>query len=347
MKKILLALLGTFACLSGNAQSFVTPTHPPLILPPASSMAVYGTVKTSSYGYDNVMFQVAPGTFQPQNLHVYSWNAANEVNGGIAWVRRNPANAILDTGYIVVPGSKYCRTVGIVQSSTNLTYVIAAYYQTSAGGATPGYKYDLYSWTATGLNPVPVTQALTNATTFFPPAPAGPITYRPGGNRISMDCHHLKNVVFVWEEAYSWYGPAAAPILVMNPGKIGTRALTITTSIVPFLSDLGAPREVQGTDRWSKNPDVAFAREGSTARITYMDTDTLLLTGKDIYVRNAPLSTIRTGTGLVPFATDDFLPAATSMFGPADGDHLNIDCPDNLSGVDPWSIVYNWGPTVI
>jgi hypothetical protein len=87
MKKIMLALMGAIATLSGNAQSYVAPTHLPLVMPPASSYDVYGCVKTSSYGYDNVNFEVSPGTFAAQNLHFYSWNAANYTDGGT--IKRN------------------------------------------------------------------------------------------------------------------------------------------------------------------------------------------------------------------------------------------------------------------
>jgi hypothetical protein len=345
MRKIMLALMGAFAGLSASAQ-FIAPTHIPLVMPPAASNDVYGCVKTSSYGYDNVNFEISPGTFASQNLHVYSWNAANYTDGGIAWVRRNTANVIVDTGWIVVPGYKYCRSVGIVQDAMDRTFVIAAYL--SVGDPLGnGFKYETYLWDNTGVSatpssPVPLTMPIS-----YTPWTGTPSTYIPGGNRISMDCFDLDKVIFTWDESFAQYENPIGTYHTLNDGGISMAALDIGLSIAPFAPDLGATRRMNNTEHWAKNPDVAFGREGTTTRVAYMNTDTLLIAAKNILVRSQSFATIYGGTGAVTFGYDDSVTAATTMFGPADGDHLNIDCPDHLPGADPWSIVYNAAPTVI
>ncbi len=338
----MLALMGAFASLSASAQ-VLPPAHPYLALPKATDMVVRGNVKTSNYGYDNVNFQVAPSVWQPQNLHVYSFNAENELPGGIAWVRRNPAtNAIVDTGWISVPGTKYCRNVGIVQSSANLTYVIASYFQAGSATTPARYLYETYAWTAAGVNPIPSPPVELTVSVPYISWWTGPGVYYPIGNRISMDCYDLKKVVFAWEEGDFSYRNMDSALVEVNQGGINVNTLEISIgSPAPFPFDVNGNKRIVGSEYWGRMPDVAFGMSGNTVRVAYIDTDTLLPVMKDIVISNRGYAAVSTAaTGPLAFTLDDLVPGATQLHSGGNGDHLNLDCPDHFD-TDIWSIVYS------
>lgn len=342
MKKIKSTLIGAFASLSAMAQ-VLPPVHPYLVLPKATDMVVQGNVKTSNYGYDNVNFEVSPGLWQPQDLHVYSWNASNELPGGIAWVRKNPGNgAIIDTGWISVPGIKYCRNVGIVQTSTNRTYVIASYFRAGTPSLPAGYYYETYAWTNTGINPTPSMPVALTAGVPYTVASGSTHTYFPLGNRISMDCYDLKKIVFAWEEMQFDYVNTLLDTIELNTGGINVRTLEISTgSSAPFPADLDGGKRVAGSEYWGRMPDVAFGVYSDLVRVTYINTDTLLGLMKDIIVTARDYASVSTATtGPLGFTLDDLVPAATQLHSGGNGDHLNLDCPDHFAD-DVWSITYS------
>jgi len=327
MKKLFFALLCAIFAMHATAQPFFTgPSVTPFTFPRLSDTAVYRPLKTSAYSYDSVRFRIG-SSLVPQNLYVYSWNDENYFKGGIAWIRRNTAGVIQDTGWIMLPNRMQCINVGIVQDASNNTYVIASYLDGGIAGVPVGFRYATYQWGIGGLTFTPASFPLTTDTI--------------GGQRISMDCYDLKKVVFTWEQAVDTSGGDS------DWGGVHTRAISITTSFPPFNMELGPDNLVAGTDTFGRVPDVAIGYSGDSVHIAYMVVNPPYAGAKPIVVRKCHFNDIRFGSGVVAMVREDSIDAATTIYNyPGYIDryndfHINIDCPDHYTPRDVWSMIYN------
>jgi len=327
MKRLLYALLCVLLTVEAFSQpTFVGPTITPFPFPKIADSAVYRPLKTSAYSYDSVQFRIG-SSLVPQNLYVYSWNGENYFKGGIAWIRRDLTGAIVDTGWIMLPNRMQCINVGIVQDVSFNTYVIASYLDDGTTGVRAGVWYATYQWGVGGLTFTPASFPLTSDTI--------------GGQRVSMDCYDLKKVVFTWEQAVDTSGGDN------DWGGIHTRAISITSSLAPFNTELGPDNLVEATDTFGRVPDVAIGYSGDSVHIAYIYVNPPYTGAKPIVVRKCHFNDIRFGTGLVSMTLEDSIDAATTIYNyPGftdryDDFHINIDCPDHYTSRDVWSMIYN------
>lgn len=330
--------------LSLNAQSFIAPLLPETALPTALDYAVKDKIyNTSSYSYENVAFNIsetATPLFKDMNLYVYSWSAGATSGSGIAYKRINALTGVVEhQDFVAVDLEKKYTEVGIIQDENKNTYVIAlwyGYWEDAVTGINKGTYYDIYKWNTTALTLVSAANAIN---VFY-----GDATKSSMGQRVSMDCQNLNQVVFCWEEV-----PSSSPL---NPGGIFLKALKPTGAppfvVSPIFRLAGIP--VSGT----LYPDVAIGDNANKVRIAYRTPNLGIPFGYDLNVVNIPFSTFTAYPFVIPslaYSTYYSIPFVTDYtnsgliiespfpyaFISNVNDQISIDCPDNYYD-DIWAV---------
>lgn len=333
-----------FAMCNANAQTYIPPGFPELIMPTNADNAIAPKLyNTSSYSCQQVSFNVdsldAPN-FKDMNLFVYAWSSYNMGIGtgnGLSFVRVNSVTGATEhKHFIPIHPDKHFTEVGIIQGDDKKVYIITLWNGdwVSPTGLKIGTFYDLYEWLPSSLNLVSeANQINTYQTSLFNSSK---------GHRVSMDVSQLKRVVFCWEEDYK---------SVVNKGGVFVKLMKVEGP-APFLV---TPNIRFNVDSANHYPDVSFGKVGEKIRVAYrkhsspagsifydLNIESTLTTSFLSMPFVPPTSPVSyTSLYSSPFITESSLSSFIQDGTPAPllkNDQISLDCPEGSTD-DLWSVV--------
>lgn len=324
---VTVTLVGSLAFVgrSGTFAQPIAPVHSEYIFPSYTGYwtgsPFYNPLYNSAYSYFRVNFNIdGAGTWENQDLYVYTWSGSQYLHNGLAWIRRDHAtNTILDQGYINLPSSQTSHEVGILQDESGEVYVVIAYLE----NAIP--HVSLHQWKYWGVNPMPCfTQ---NIQFYDAEAGAASLSY---GHRISLDCIHLKKIALAWEEVKQ--GSANKGGIFVKVGAIGEMCSL----------DLSNSLRIDATDSSDIAPDIAFGSGGSDVYIAYIHQNGTTGDGEisvmtDSYSNIISDADVTASTFSIIYSTG--YPSTFLVTPIPYRNHVRIDAPDN--NIQPiWAVVY-------
>ncbi len=333
-----------FAMCNANAQTYIPPGFPELIMPTNADNAIAPKLYyTSSYSSNHVLFNVASPdapVYKKMNLFVYAWSSYNMGIGtgnGLSFIRVNAATGITEhKNFIPIHPDKHYTEVGIIQGDDKKVYIITLWNGDWDGeyGLKTGTFYDLYEWLPSSLNLVSEANQINTYQTVA--------AHSSKGHRVSMDVSQLKRVVFCWEEDYK---------SVVNKGGVFMKLMKVQGS-APFLV---TPNIRLNVDSANHYPDISFGKVGEKIRVAYRNHSSPVgsiyydlnieyaFTSSFLSMPFVPPTSPVSYTSLYssPFILESSLSSFIEDGTPAPllkNDQISLDCPEGSTD-DLWSVV--------